>query len=100
MIQAVSTVMQLFKGSYLSVAAGLRHLWPNLTIANGTMQVNYVSSASKWSTKKSWLAKVYKWNVNYLYLDIDFNLDVCVIVFKKLEQQLIFFKLYRVNIIL
>ena len=37
MIQTVSTVMQLFKGSYFSVAAGSRHLWPNLAIANGTM---------------------------------------------------------------
>ena len=30
----VSTVMQLFKGSYFSVAAGLRHLCPNSAIAN------------------------------------------------------------------
>ena len=28
MIQTSSVVMQLFKGSYLNVAAGLRHLWP------------------------------------------------------------------------
>ena len=34
MIQTVSTVMQLFKGSYFSVAAGLRHLCPNSAIAN------------------------------------------------------------------
>ena len=45
--------MQLFKGSYFSVAAGLRHLLPDSAIANGTMYVNYVSSASKLSTKKS-----------------------------------------------
>ena len=76
--------MQLFKGSYFSVAAGLRLLLPNSAIANGTMYVNYVSSASKWSTKNHSLqsfAKVYKWNVNNWYLDIDFNLEVGVIVF-------------------
>ena len=32
MIQMLSTVMQLFKGSYFSVAAGSRHLWPNSVI--------------------------------------------------------------------
>ena len=39
MIQTVSTVMQLFKGSYFSVAAGLRHLWPNSAIASRTTYV-------------------------------------------------------------
>ena len=37
---------------------------------------------------------------NNWYSYIDFNLEVCVIVFKKLEVELIFFMLYRVNIIL
>ena len=41
MSQTVSTVMQLFKGSYFS----------NSAIANGTMYVNYVSPASKSNTK-------------------------------------------------
>ena len=52
MIQTVSSVMQLFKGSYFSVAAGLRHLWSNSAIANGAMYVNYVSPASS-EVKKS-----------------------------------------------
>ena len=43
--------MQLFKGSYFSVAAGSRHLRPNAAIANGTTYVNYVSPASKRSRK-------------------------------------------------
>ena len=47
MIHTVSTVMQLFKGSYFSAAAGLRHLGPNSAIANGTMYVNYVLPVSK-----------------------------------------------------
>ena len=36
MIQTLCTVMQLFKGSYFSVDAILRHFWPNLAIVNGT----------------------------------------------------------------
>ena len=83
MIQMPSTVMQLFKGSYFSVAAGSRHLWPYSAIANGTTCVNRVSPASKWGIKKSYFSKVYKWNVyNRYLLDIDFNLEICgVIVF-------------------
>ena len=73
MIQMLTTVMQLFNGSYFSVAAGSRHLWPNSVIANSTTYVNYVSPASKWSTKIIF-SKVYKWNINNWYLDIDFNL--------------------------
>ena len=57
MIQMLSTVMQLFKGSWFFKCgcAGSRHLWPNLAIANGTTYVNYVSPTSKWSmmTKKN-----------------------------------------------
>ena len=51
MIRMLSTVMQLFKGSWFFKCgcAGSRHLWPNLAIANGTMYVNYVSPTSKWS---------------------------------------------------
>ena len=40
MIQTLITVMQLFKGSYFSVASGSRHLWPNAAIVNGTMYMN------------------------------------------------------------
>ena len=98
MIQTLSTVMQLFKGSYFSVAAGSRHLWPNSAIANGTTYVNYVSSASTVKYKKSYFSKVYKWNVNNWYLDIDFNLEVCgVIVFLEVWTRADFLKLYRVN---
>ena len=39
MIQTLRTVMQLFKGSYVSVGAASRHFWPNLAIANGTMHM-------------------------------------------------------------
>ena len=35
-IQTLSTVMQLFKGSYFSVGAASRHFWPNSAIANST----------------------------------------------------------------
>ena len=35
MIQTLSTVMQLFKGSYFSVEATSRHFWPNSAIVNG-----------------------------------------------------------------
>ena len=73
MIQMLTTVMQLFKGSYFSVAAGSRRLWPNSVIVNSTMYVNYVSLASKWSIKIIF-SKVYQWNINNWYLDIDFNL--------------------------
>ena len=52
MIQMLSTVMQLFKGSYFSVAAGSRPLWPNSAIANDTTYMNYyVSPAPKWNIK-------------------------------------------------
>ena len=51
MIQRLSTVMRLFKGSYFSVAAGSRHLGPNSGIVNGATYMNSVSPASKWSTK-------------------------------------------------
>ena len=47
MIQRLSTVMRLFKGSYFSVAAGSRHLGPNSGIVNGAMYMNSVSPASK-----------------------------------------------------
>ena len=60
MIQTLSTVMQLFKGSYFSVAAGSRHLWSNSAIANGTTYVNYVSPASKWSIKNHFLNETLK----------------------------------------
>ena len=39
MIQTLSTVMQLFKGSYFSVGGTSRHFFPNLAIANGTTDV-------------------------------------------------------------
>lgn len=39
LIQTLSTVMQLFKGSHLRVGAASRYLWPNLAIANGTTYV-------------------------------------------------------------
>ena len=44
-IQTLCTVMQLFKGSYFSVDAALRHFWPNSPIANGTTHV-FMSSVS------------------------------------------------------
>ena len=53
MIKMPSTVMQLFRGSYFIVTAGSRHLWPNSAIVNSTTYMNYVSTASKWSTKNS-----------------------------------------------
>ena len=98
MIQTLSTVMQLFKGSYFSVAAGSRNLWPNSAIAKCTTYVNYVSFAATVKYKKSYFSKVYKWNVNNWYLDIDFNLEVCgVIVFLEVWTRADFLKLYRVN---
>ena len=39
MIPSLSTVIQLFKGSYFSVGAASRHFWPNSAIANGTTHV-------------------------------------------------------------
>ena len=38
-IQTLSTVMLLFKGSYFSVDAASRHFWPNSAIANSTTHV-------------------------------------------------------------
>ena len=47
---------------------------------------------------KTYFSKVYKWNINNLYLDIDFNLEVCgVIVFLEVWTRGDFLKLYRVN---
>ena len=46
MIQMLGAVMQLFKGSYFSVAAGSGQL-PYSAIANGTAYENYVLPASK-----------------------------------------------------
>ena len=98
MIQTLSTVMQLFKGSYFSVAAGSRNLWPNSAIAKCTTYVNYVSSAATVKYKKSYFSKVYKWNVNNWYLDTDFHLRVCgVIVFLEVWTRADSLKLYRVN---
>ena len=78
MIQTLSTVMQLFKGSYFSVAVGWRHLRPNSAIANGTTCVNYASLASKY--KKSDLFKGPQINETFIIgtynVDIDFNLEV------------------------
>ena len=51
-IQTRSSVMQLFEGSYFSVASGWRHLRPNSAIVNGPTYVNYILAASKLSTKK------------------------------------------------
>ena len=47
MIQMLGAVMQLFKGSYFSVAAGSGILLPYSAIANGTTYMNYVLPASK-----------------------------------------------------
>ena len=61
----LSTVMQLFKGSWFFKCgcAGSRHLWPNLAIANGTTYVNYVSPTSKWSmmTEKNIVTATVAW---------------------------------------
>ena len=95
MIQTVNAVMQLFKGSYFSVDAGLRYLWPNSAIAKGSMYVNYVSRASNWSLQRFTNETL----DNIWYLDIDFNLEVCVIVFLEAWTRADFLKLYRVNII-
>ena len=67
MVEMLSTVMQLFQGSYFSVAAVSRPLWPNSAIANGTTYMNYVSPAPKWRIKNH-IFKVYKWSVNIFYL--------------------------------
>ena len=69
MIQTVSTVIQLCKGSYFIMAAVLRHLRPNLAIANGTMYVNYVSPASKWNTNQN-VPKANLWIIIYFMLEI------------------------------
>ena len=78
------------------VAAGLRHLWPNSAIANGTMYVNFFT-CFKVKYKKSQFSKVYKWNVNNWYKDIGFNLEVCVIVFLDAWTRAAFLKLYGEN---
>ena len=71
--------MQLFKGSYFSVAAGSTHLWPTSVMASGTMYVNcYTWFKVKY--KKSQFSKVYKWNVNKWYKDIGFNLEVYEVI--------------------
>ena len=40
LLETNEILMQLFKGSHFSVAAGSTHLWPNSAMANGTMYVN------------------------------------------------------------
>ena len=85
-----AAIMSLCKDSYFILAAGLRHLWPNSAIANGTTYVNYLSPVSKWNTKNhSFQWSTNETSVNNWYLDhlntncqydIDFNLEVCVIV--------------------
>ena len=86
MIQTSSTVMQLLEGSYLSVAAYReRHNVRELCFT--WFKVKY---------KKSYISKVYKWNISNWYLDIDFNLEVCgEIVFLEVWTKADFLKLYR-----
>ena len=48
MIQMLSTVMQLFKGSYLSVDAASRHLRPNSAIGTTHVSMSSVSLATTW----------------------------------------------------
>ena len=97
MIQMLGAVMQLFKGSYFSVAAGSGILLPYSAIANGTTYMNYVLPASKWSIKNH----IFQRSTNetlIIGLDIDFNLEVWgVIVFLEVWTRADFLKLYQVN---
>ena len=55
--------MQLFKGSYFGVAAGWRHLWPNVAIVNSATYVNYVWRVSKWNTKNHTVQRSLKYEM-------------------------------------
>ena len=56
------------------------------------MYVNYVSPASKSSTKKSYSSKTYKSNVHNWYLHISLNLQICITVFLEASTKAPFFK--------
>ena len=60
MIEALSTVMELFKGPYFSVGAASRHFWPNSANANGTahifhMMYEYCFTCFKVECKRSYI---------------------------------------------
>ena len=59
-IETLSTVMQLFKGSYFSQGAASRHLWPNSAIPNGTMHALYalLSHQTLWVLNSSYFPQV------------------------------------------
>ena len=87
--------MQLFKGSYFSVAAGLRPLWPNSGIGRAQC------ACSKFHLRQSEVYKIidtFQRSTNetiiiYWYLDIDFNLEICsIIVFLEVWTRADFFK--------
>ena len=69
MIQTPSTVMQLLKSSYFSVAAGSRHLMT---------QFGYRELHGTWIMFHLLQSEVEKIIV---FKGIDFNLEVCVIMF-------------------
>ena len=81
MIQTLSTVMQLFKGSYFSVGAASTYFLPNPAIANGTTHVfrnlSFPFYLLQGREKRSYIfQKFFQWNNNW-YLGMDFNSEVC-----------------------
>ena len=64
MIQTLSAVMQLFKGSYFSVASASRHFWQNSAIMNGTTHVFHNLWVLFHLLQDHIFFNVFKWNIN------------------------------------
>ena len=78
MIQTLSTVMQLFKGSYFSVGADSKHFWPNsaIAIARYLMNVMYelCFTCFKVEYKRSYNFHSFSnKTIIVIQLDMDFN---------------------------
>ena len=82
MIQTLSIVMQLFIGSYSSVAAASRHFWPNSAIADDTPHVffliyKFCFTFFKQEYKTSYIFQSYSNQNNNWYIDMHLNSEVC-----------------------
>ena len=93
MIQTLSTVMQLFKGSYFSVGATSKHFWPNSAIAIARYLTNVMYelcfSCFKVEYKRSYNFHSFSnKTIIVIQLDMDFNSGVSNLPGQKKKNEL------------